>query len=379
MPRILIDATQVVVGGGVQVSLALLEQASRDETFEFHAAVSAAVHAQCPDATRRRFVSYRALAPRESARARILEIARSLPAIAAATRPDLVFTVFGPAYWRHDRIHVVGFALPKLIYPIHQYLPDAGPFTKATELWKRRLKARVLRNADAWVAETQTVRRRMETVLGLPADRIAIVRNGYSAAFAQSLEQMPCRSDRGGGAVLVPSAYYPHKDLERIPEIAQALKEAGKEDFRFRLMLPPESEGWRRIEARSRALKVADQVATVGAVPHNRLAEHYSNADIVLLPTLLECSTAVYPEAFLAEVPLVTTDLDFAHELCGAGALYFKPRSAEDAARALLEVRNAPGVRQRLIAGGREALARNYPSPEEKWRAQLECMQRFLE
>ena len=60
----------------------------------------------------------------------------------------------------------------------------------------------------------------------------------------------------------------------------------------------------------------------------------YEQADVMFQPTLLECFSATYPEAMKMQRPIVTTDIEFAHGLCGPAAHYYSPLSAEDAARA---------------------------------------------
>ncbi|MBE7463720.1 MAG: glycosyltransferase family 4 protein [Planctomycetes bacterium] len=378
MPRVLIDAAQVVVGGGIQVALALLEHASKSTEMEFHAATSSEVKAQMPDATCDALASIHALPNQSSALRRIRDISIRLPHIAKEVKPDLVFTVFGPPYWRFDGPHISGFALPKLIYPVEHYLNEVWPWTKAAACLTNALKAWACRQADAWIAETDTVRKRMHEYLGFPLDRIEVVRNSYSTSFARSLSNSRPQEPTAVWTILVPSAYYSHKDLERVPETARLLQDAGQENFLFRFTIPKESSNWGAIKGMALDFGVGDRLYTVGAIPHERFSELYLSSDVVFLPTLLECSTAVYPEAFLAEKPLVTTDLDFARELCGHGALFFEPRSAVDAARALMEVRSSASTRARLIEGGKKALRQNYPSPEEKWREQVSVMKKFL-
>ncbi|GMV83487.1 MAG: hypothetical protein AMXMBFR7_46710 [Planctomycetota bacterium] len=378
MPRILIDATQVVVGGGIQVALALLEHASQSTEMEFHAATSAEVNAQMSDATRSALASSRTLTHQSSVFKRIREIGTSLPNIAKEVKPDLVFTVFGPAYWKFEGTHISGFALPKLIYPVEQYLREPWPWTKAAACLTSALKAWACRQADAWIAETDTVRKRMHEFLGFPLDRIEVIRNSFSASFARNLSISRRPEPTNVWTILVPSVYYSHKDLERVPETARLLQDAGQENFSFRFTIPKDSSSWRAIKGMAMDFGVGDRLYTVGAIPHERFSELYLSSDVVFLPTLLECSTAVYPEAFLAEKPLVTTDLDFARELCGHGALFFEPRSAVDAATALMEVRSSANTRTRLIEGGRMALKKNYPSPSEKWQEQVRVMKKFL-
>src|SRR5262249_750951 len=112
---------------------------------------------------------------------------------------------------------------------------------------------------------------------------------------------------------------------------------------------------------------------TRGMVPHAEFARVYQEADAVFLPTLLECSSAVYPESFVAERPLITSATDFARELCEDGAQYVDPHDPVAAAQVLAAVMEDEKLREQMVIRGHEVLERNYISPEEKWQCQLDC------
>jgi len=73
-------------------------------------------------------------------------------------------------------------------------------------------------------------------------------------------------------------------------------------------------------------------------------------------------------------VPVVTSKLDFAMELCGEAAIYIDPFSSKEAATALANLMSDPDLRDRLVEYGRKQLCTAFISPKEKWRAQLECI-----
>jgi len=54
-------------------------------------------------------------------------------------------------------------------------------------------------------------------------------------------------------------------------------------------------------------------------------------------------------------IPIITTDLPFAHYICGASALYFDPLSAESALKKIREIKN-PDRKNELIEKGSERL-----------------------
>ena len=102
--------------------------------------------------------------------------------------------------------------------------------------------------------------------------------------------------------------------------------------------------------------ELAPHFVFTGRVDITECPSLYEQADVMFQPTLLECFSATYPEAMKMQRPIVTTDIEFAHGLCGPAAHYYSPLSAEDAARAIYEVATDAALRRRLVEAGREQL-----------------------
>ena len=86
------------------------------------------------------------------------------------------------------------------------------------------------------------------------------------------------------------------------------------------------------------------------------------------MATLLECFSATYPEAMRMRRPIVTTDIEFAHGLCGDAAVYYDALSPQAAAEAIYRVATERDLRARLVAAGTEQLKRfdTYTARAEK-------------
>jgi glycosyltransferase involved in cell wall biosynthesis len=374
--RVLIDASTLSVGGAIQVGLGILASAARTQGHEWHLVLSNKMAAEFRTAPEAPITSVHCLRRSFKPYSQVREWMFSLPRLERAIAPEVVFTIFGPNGWRARAPHLEGFAYVTLLYPDSPHL--------ARLPWHQRQKARCqdwwaavrIRKHKRWVAETETTRQRMERILGIPAERVSVVRNSYSPVFAAYFgERGRTAPEPGPRQILVPAAYYPHKNLDIVPAVAALLKKQVAEPFRFVFTVPSESFGWKMLQEQAAKHGVSELITTNGPVPHHDFPRLYERAHAVFLPTLLECSTAAYPEAFLAERPLVTSDRDFARELCGEGALYVDPMSPADAAQALARVITDADVRARLLDGARVALRENYPTPEQKWRGYLDCLQ----
>lgn len=371
--RFLIDCSRLSVGGGVQAGLSVVQNALKDPSLEVCLVCSSQIADQLTqeqmDAAQFHVVGV------DLAREKLRQSAQ-ISSIEKAFSPDVVFNVFGPAYWHSNAVNVQGFALGKMLYPdSRQSYPSRWTrwWEELSDAFKKRL---LRRNADYLVVETEAVKERLARLLPVVEDRIYVVGNSYSPAFEQRcLELDPCLSGAGElFNVFVPASFYHHKNLEIVPAVASALKRMGRTDVCFTFTLDVATQGWSSIQALGASHGVAEMLHTVGSVPNQFMPDHYLAAHAVLCPTLVESSTAVFPEAFMVRRPLLVSDRDFATQLCGSAALYFDPHSPEQIASLIVQLMNDPILSARLIQAGDSALRKNYPSPANKWAMQLKML-----
>ena len=101
--------------------------------------------------------------------------------------------------------------------------------------------------------------------------------------------------------------------------------------------------------------------------------------DFILLPTLAEASTAVYPESFISKRVLLTSDIDFARELCGNAAVFFDPLDARDIAEKIITISADSEQQAQLIHNGLERVKNVYLTPDQKWLKQRNMLLSLLE
>lgn len=374
--KVLVNATTLVRGGAVQVAVATIREALRDpaaEHWEF--AVSATVLENLqrienvPVGRFHVFPSSPARSTTERLRLRSLE---------RTIAPDAVFTVFGPAYVRFLAPHLLGCAMPWVTHPtslafrtIPTLLGRFGRFCRS------RYASYWLRQADAWVTETETSRQGMQSRLGIPVATIGVVANTCAQHYFDEPGAPSCPGPNDPLRMLSFAASYPHKCLELIPDVAARLSRRWPgRPFEFVLTLPMDDPAWGRILRRSLELGVAAHVRNVGTVSVVDGPALYRSCQLSFLPTVLETFSATYPESMAMGLPIVTSDLDFAHDICGDSAVYFTPRNATAAADAIAELLQDPKRWQRLIDCGRQRLS-SFLTPAQKYsayRALIELM-----
>lgn len=98
----------------------------------------------------------------------------------------------------------------------------------------------------------------------------------------------------------------------------------------------------------------------IGAVNIRQVPHLYEQSNVMFLPTLLECFSASYTEAMRMQVPILTTDLGFAHSICAEAACYFQPTSASDLGEKIVRLASDRAYcRQLTEAGTRRLLLRH--------------------
>src|SRR5690606_38125600 len=104
--------------------------------------------------------------------------------------------------------------------------------------WQRHLILHALKmQVNHFWVETPTAQKALAKALNIDAKKITVVKNTYGEPFAQAEVNKMHPSDRL--TILIPTAYYRHKQLEILPHVVNQL-EAFKNDFQILLTLPHE-------------------------------------------------------------------------------------------------------------------------------------------
>lgn len=383
--KILVNATNLVVGGGVQVATSFIVEAVRraEPDIEWTFCVSRAVaenvrkilgsgwegevFEQNPNHIR----------AGKAARERLSQISE-------AVKPDLIFTVFGP-FWKkfagrfcgQPTAHLCGCAVCWSTHPNRLVYGKIGLIQTLKRKVRRIWDFLCLRRAQYFWIELDIAREGLKRGAGTDDAHIRTIGNTCAQVFHEAPK---VEADFSGKEtrLLVMGAPYVHKNFEIVPEVLAALKkQAPGRRFVFTLTAPESGNGWKNIKERAEVLGVGDGVRTVGKVALADCPKLYSDNHIVFMPTLLETFSATYPEAMAMQRPIVTTDLDFARSICGNAAVYYSPLDATDAAVKILRVVEDADLRERLLNEGGKVLSA-LPSPQEKYEQLVAYMREIV-
>lgn len=288
--------------------------------------------------------------------------------------------------WKPDRIWGLGnFGLRHPACPQAVVCQDAhftyDPNTQPKKLWDNgpdmklaawRMK-RTVAPSRLVFCQTQTMVERFRALYGF-SGKMAVMPNAVSRYGLAGSPARPAIFDRLGGkfVLLALTRYYMHKNLEVLAEMFH--RHAAKLGDVVVLLTfdPTQGYGADKFVAKIQHPAIRDFFVNVGPVPQPELFGYFKHAAALIQPTVLESFSTTYLEAMQFGAPILTSDMDFAREVCGDAALYFDPWNADAVFQAIERFRAEPALGPALVERGRIRMERFFRSWDEIVREAVE-------
>lgn len=370
-PRILINCSNLHNGGGVAVATSVIDCLSRMD----HGGLSLSVLLSTPVERNLRDLGTD-LGVFERSETRDFH---GIPALWQGLDRhfegfDLVFTVFGPAYFfRRNTRHLFGFAQPNIVYPNNPVAAAQPAFSRWRTRLKFELQAWFFSRADAIVVELEHVKAGLMKRWLFQNKPVDVVYSSVHSVFSQpdkwaalDLPEQPGRLKLG-----LISRNYPHKNLAILPEVKRLLKETHGRDVDIYVTFPQEE--WEACDTRFR-----ESIVNVGALSLSQCPTFYSAMDGVVFPSLLECFSAVPIETMMVGRPLFASNLSFIRDVCGDHCQYVDPQDAVDIARVIDTYFHKPAPERQRLCDAANAHVRRYPGPQERAASYLNLVRQAL-
>jgi len=288
----------------------------------------------------------------------------AMPKLVRAWRPDLVWGLGNFGLSRPGARQAILFHKAHYVYPTEHTRVEAPALRLRNAIAKRRL-VRGLPATQLVFCQTQTVARRFREAMNYQG-RMAILPNAVSRFAHESAAGPPpavFERLRGRFVLLCLSRYYAHKNLEALVDVFRAHGPALRDVAVVLTVGPKDHPRVTRFLSTLTEAGVRDHVFNVGPIDQREIAAYYQASDGLVLPTLLESFSGTYLEAMQFQRPILTSDLDFARDVCGDAAEYFDPHDPASLRDAILRVKNDESRRQALVSAG----ARRLESHMKDW------------
>jgi glycosyltransferase involved in cell wall biosynthesis len=271
---------------------------------------------------------------------------------------DCVITIFGPSRWNPKCKHICGFARSHLVLNNSPYYKRMSLLNFLKEKTMNAIVNHAFkRSTKYFYTENPYITELLKKKW--PKYTIYTITNYYHQVYdSPELWKERKLADFNGVRLLCITANYSHKNLPIAIEIARQIKQR-QSGLQFKFVFTVAED----------QLSIPDDLRgnfeLIGRVGIEECPSLYKQADIMFQPSLLECFSATYVEAMKMDLPIVTTDLEFAHGLCRDAAIYYDALSCEAAADAILRVINDKELQTSLIEAGKKQL-KSFDNSEQR-------------
>lgn len=244
----------------------------------------------------------------------------------------IIFNLGNYALPIQNKYQIVLFHFPYAVYPEsliweRMDLIDRYRFRAMTYFFKIRLKY-----ADKIICQTKVMEERLKK--NYYFENTVVIPNGISLdAYLNTNEtgvgKIDCLKGIDGLKLLLFSHYYPHKNFEVLIPLALKVKENNL-NYKFIITISEmQGIGAKKLLEKIKSEKLEDIIINIGSVNMNLVPILYNSVDALFMPTLLESFSGTYIEAMYYKKIILTSNLDFAKDVCKTNALYFDPLNVD--------------------------------------------------
>ncbi|PMG95100.1 glycosyltransferase [Vibrio breoganii] len=341
--KIAINATNLHVGGGVQVASSFIYELSKlilERSLVISVFVSEKVHENIlDDIDISVFNSYR-----------VINTYGLRNKCSLFDDYDVLFTVFGPYYsFNKNLVEITGFAQPWICYPDNKVYEQLNIFQRSINRLSFKVKDKFFRKSDVLIVEADHVREAL-IAQGYKQDKIKVVNNTVSDVFESKnkwVEVNYSRSERFTLGFI--GRNYIHKNIKRLKEVNKILLEKYDVCCDFVFTLTDD-------EMKENEFIGMDNFVSVGPIKVEQCPDFYNNIDALIFPSLLECFSATPIEAMKMDTLVIASKLPFIVDVCKDSARYFNPLDNHDIARAIYEAVTESNINKQYVALAKQLL-----------------------
>lgn len=364
--KALVNASNLHVGGGVQVATSVIGELTRMPELPPGLVVWAS---DVVDANLRMLgYDLSALPAYEVVNSFGLNMLRS-PLLRRMQSFDAVLTIFGPLYvWKLAGANITGFAQAWIIYPDNEIYRASNLRQRLLTRLKFGLQSAFFRRADMLLAELDHVRNGLLRKSIGSASSIRVVRNCLSSLYLAPECWQPVMVPDTDSEVRLGfvGRNYAHKNTRIFPALIDLLRR--DHGISASIYVTFTDEEWAACDDAFRAA-----VSNVGPLFVAQCPSFYHSMDAVIFPSLLECFSATPLEAMVMQRPLFASDRPFNRDVCGEHAHYFDPMDPADAAaRVVAYLQYKTGESTKLSAAREHALS--FSNAADRAHQYLECL-----
>jgi len=279
----------------------------------------------------------------------------NLPALVRKFRPNVIFNVGNRGLVSPPCPQATLIQDSHLLYPFSHFGRISG--LERFKFWyHRRHLRKSLRATQLLFCQTQVAEQRLRGVYG-NGFLIRHCPNQFSTfvrpAAETTLEPDSLRPFHDKFKLFVLTRYYTHKNLEIIPRVFWQHRRELRDVAVVLTIAPDQHPNAAKLLRDVKRHGLEQNIITVGPLRQNELPAYYEHTDALFLPTLLESFSGTFLETMQFGRPILTSDMDFAHGVCGDAAIYFDPHNVDNICEAILRLKDDKALYQQLTEAGK--------------------------
>jgi glycosyltransferase involved in cell wall biosynthesis len=355
--KIIINTSNICIGGALQVAISFINELPHlNINHSYHIFISNAINKQINiNEFPKNFKFYYIDKSPAPLKYRYHTI-KKLTKLEKIINPDIVFSVFGPSYWKPFAKHILGFA-DGWVYNEHSIAYNKLTFIKNLKIkLTNYYKIYYLRrDANYYILETGDARNKFINTLKEREDNVFVVGNTYSTVFdnpnylcKKNKYYIKLPKNNNDCLRLVYIAYnHVNKNIDIIKKVIPYL-----EKYNIEFILTLDNRNFQNIFKKN-----YKNIINIGFIPQKSCPSIYAQCDALFAPTLLETFSASYPEAMKMEKPILTSNLSFAKDICQDAAIYFNPLDPKDIADKIKVLINNKKLINNIVKKGKRKLS----------------------
>lgn len=220
------------------------------------------------------------------------------------------------------------------------------------------LVPQTLKKATKIIAVSQTTKKDLRDLFGVPGKKISVV---YEAADTALLKLKDSKTDvrKKYGLpkkyVLYVGTIEPRKSLTTLIQSWQRLALSRPTAIKDAMLVIAGGIGYKGDEVIELLNTLnAPSIKYLGYIPHNHKVLLMKNATAFVFPTLYEGFGLPVLEAMQLSVPVITSDVSSVPEVTGTTAILTRPEDIEEIARGIKDVLTKPSLAKKMATAGRK-------------------------
>ncbi|MEZ8650766.1 glycosyltransferase [Vibrio splendidus] len=244
---------------------------------------------------------------------------------------DVCFTIFGPFYGRVPaKKHICGFAQPWIAYDTSLVTNRYSITSKCKLRTKYLVQELLFKKYDALIVETEDVKSKLEEK-GF-RNEISVVSNTYARLFdfPEEWAELDTNFVKRKLTLGFIGKSYPHKNLEVLKDVNEHLSKIYNLDVDFLFTLSPD-------DMAELGLSSVSNFHSVGELTSDQCPNFFRLIDALVFPSLLECFSVSPIEALKMNTIVFASDLSFIRNVYGESMIYIDPLSSTNIAKVIAE------------------------------------------